>query len=108
MKKFIAILTGVVLVFAFVLTAKAEINAVTPSTNDINRTNGWAHVNQISKGVGTTDLQFVSTRSFYSCFEYRTDGDTTQKTSDTNYNTLVTDGLYPYFCQNNNSSTHTI
>lgn len=83
--------------------AYAEVNAVTPSTNDINRTNGQAHVDQLSQAVGSTDLQFISTRTFYSCFEYRTDGDTNQKTSDTNYNTNITDGLYPYFCQNNNS-----
>jgi len=106
--KLISFLFGLVLVFGFVGVVYAEVNAVTPSTNDINRTNGWAHVNQLSKGVGTTDLQFVSTRGFYSCFEYRTDGDVTQKTGDTNYNSLVTDGLYPYYCQNNNSSTHTI
>lgn len=81
---------------------------MTPSTNDINRTNGWAHVDQLSQDPGTTDLQFISTRAFYSCFEYRTDGDTSQKISETNFNTLVTDGLYPYYCQNNNSSTHAI
>ena len=86
----------------------AVVDAVTPSTNDINRDNGWAHVDQISQDVGSTELQFISTRSFYSCFEYRSDGDTSQKISDTNYNANVTDGLYPYFCQNNNSSTHVI
>src|SRR5699024_102807 len=34
----------------------AEVNAVTPSTNDINRTNGWAHVDQVAVGIGTTTL----------------------------------------------------
>ena len=57
-------------------SAFAEVNSVTPSTNDTNITNGWAHVNQIDVGVGTTELEFVTTRDFYSCFEYRTDGDT--------------------------------
>jgi hypothetical protein len=109
MKKYIFM--GGVLLFAFALSANftfAVVNAITPSTNDINRTNGWAHVDQLSQGVGATDLKFISTRSFYSCFEYRTDGDTSQKTSDTNYNADITDGLYPYYCQNNNNSTHTI
>lgn len=104
-------LLGVALMFGLVGAAGAAVNAVTPSTNDINRTNGWAHVDQLSQGIGTTDLQFISTRNFYSCFEYRTDGDTTQIISENggvNYNTNVTDGLYPYFCQKNNSSTHTI
>jgi hypothetical protein len=86
----------------------AEVNAVTPSTNDINQTNGWAHVNQLSMGVGTTDLEFISTRGFASCFEYRTDGDVSQKIDDTNHNNDITDGLYPYYCQNNNFSTHAI
>ena len=56
-------------------------------------------------------LNFVSTRAFYSCFEYRTDGDTTQILTENggeNYNTLVTDGLYPYICENNSSRTKTI
>jgi hypothetical protein len=91
--------------------AFAAQNAVTPSTNDINRTNSWAHVDQLSMGPGTTDLQFISTRAFYSCFEYRTDGDTSQRIAangGNNYNTLVTDGLYPYYCQSNSSSIHTI
>lgn len=83
-------------------------NAYTPpSTNDINRTNGWAHVDLVSAGVGEVTLNFISARAFYSCFEYRTDGDTSQASGD-NYNTDITDGLYPYYCQNNNSRTQTI
>jgi hypothetical protein len=49
-----------------------------PSTNDQNRTSGWAHVDQISVGVGYVELEFVWPRAFYSCFEIRTDGDTSQ------------------------------
>ena len=49
-----------------------------PSTNDENRVNGWAHVNQIRVGIGEVELEFVQPRAFYSCFEYRTDGDTSQ------------------------------
>jgi hypothetical protein len=105
---FALVVLGAVLMLGVVGVAGAEQNAVTPSTNDINRTNGWAHVDQLVKGKGTTDLQFISTRAFYSCFEYRTDGDTSQKISDTNYNPFVTDGLYPYTCRNNNSVTLTI
>ena len=109
MKKLISIVFIGFLAFGlFAGSVLAVVDAVTPSTNDINRDNGWAHVDQISQDVGSTELQFISTRSFYSCFEYRSDGDTSQKISDTNYNANVTDGLYPYFCQNNNSSTHVI
>lgn len=86
----------------------AEVNAITPSTNVINQTKGWAHVDVVATGVGNVTVDFVSTRTFYSCFEYRSDGDTTQKKSNTNPNTGVTDGLYPYFCMSNNSRTETL
>jgi len=92
--------------FASQLYVFAVVNP-TPSTNDANRTNSWAHVDQISQGVGTTDLKFISTRPFASCFEYRTDGDTSQMTNPTNYNSLILDGLYPYHCKNNSDQTYT-
>jgi len=69
---------------------------------------GWAHVNVLEVGVGYITLEFVSTRRFWSCFEYRTDGDTSQKIGDDNYNPGITDGLYPYVCQNNDTSTKTL
>lgn len=81
---------------------------VFPSTNAQNITNGWANVTQQSVAGGSTTLKFSSTRSFASCFEYRTDGDVTQKTSPNNFNTEITDGLYPYVCVNNSSQTRTI
>lgn len=86
----------------------AEVNSVTPSTNEINKTNGWAHVDVLNTGVGNVTVNFVSTRGFYSCFEYRSDGNTTQKIGDANYNSGVTDGLYPYFCVNNSTLTKTL
>lgn len=110
-KLLISLLVGIIALGVSAGVVLAAVNAVTPSTNDINRTNGWAHVDQLTEVVGTTDLQFISTRSFYSCFEYRTDGDTSQILSEhggVNYNTLVTDGLYPYVCENNSSETLTI
>lgn len=88
--------------------ALADVNAVTPSTNDINRDMGWAHVDQVAVGPGFVTLQFISTRNFYSCFEYRTDGDTSQMTDPTNPNDYITDGLYPYECEYNSSDTLTI
>ncbi len=106
MKKITIILMIVALAFVFVGVASAEVNAVTPSTNDANRSLGWAHVDEISSDYGEVIFQFISTRSFYSCFEYRTDGDTSQA-SGVNYNPDVTDGLYPFYCENNSSSTHT-
>ena len=105
-KKLIFLTMVLAITLGAMSAAFAAVNTVTPSTNDINRTNGWAHVDQVSDG--SRDFTFISTRNFYSCFEYRTDGDTSQKISDTNFNTFITDGLYPYYCQNNNTSTHTI
>lgn len=92
-------------------TAAAAVNSVTPSTNDINRTLGWAHVDANLDVPGEATLTFISTRSFYSCFEVRTDGDTSQVLAENggaNYNPLVTDGLYPYWCQNNSTETVTV
>lgn len=107
MKKILTtLLIASILLFSFGMIS-AEVNAVTPSTNDLNRDNGWAHVDETNVGIGEVTLNFVSQRAFYSCFEYRTDGDTSQKTSDSNYNPGVTDGLYPYYCQNNNERTVT-
>jgi len=97
MKKLLLSFTGLLLVFGFVSVVNAEVNADTPSTNDENRTNGWAHVNQLTQDVGETELEFVSTRNFYSCFEYRTDGDTSQATGNPNYNPVFPE-LYPYVC----------
>jgi hypothetical protein len=81
--------------------ALAVVNSVFPSTNDANRLLGWAHVNQVSVADGTTTLRFISTRGFASCFEYRTDGDTSQRLGPSNWNPAVTDGLYPFRCVNN-------
>ncbi len=44
---------------------------------------------------------------FASCFEYRSDGDTSQKVGDTNYNPGITDGLYRFTCVNNSTETET-
>jgi len=91
--------------------AFAEVNEVTPSTNDHNRDLGWAHVDQVAVGIGYVDLEFISTEDFYSCFEWRTDGDTNQVITENggvNYNTDITDGLYPYWCVNNSTHAETI
>jgi len=98
------------LIFVFVFTfgvniSLADVNAVTPSTNEINQTNGWAHFNVLDVEVGHVDLELVNPRSLWSCFEYRTDGDTTQKTSDINPNSDIVDGRYPSKCLNNNTSS---
>ena len=87
--------------FALALASASSAFAQTPSTNDENRALGWAHVNQLEVGIGYVTLEFVSPRGFWSCFEYRSDGDTSQSTGN-NPNTLITDGFYPYFCLNNN------
>lgn len=104
MKKLI---TVIAVLFVMSTPAFADVNAITPSTNDINRDNGWAHVNQINKGVGTTDLQFVSTRAFWSCFEYRVD-DEPNTVAGANPNIDITDGRWTQVCVNNSTQTKTI
>lgn len=76
----------------------AEINAVTPSTNDTNKTNGWAHFNEVDLQVGEVSVDFINPRSFASCFEYRIDGEPPTETA--NYNPDVTDGLWEFQCVN--------
>lgn len=88
-------------------TAGAVQNSITPSTNDLNRTNGWAHVNEVGGGPGYIDLEFVSTRGFLSCFEYRSDGAPTTDPRD-NFNPAITDGLWPFVCVNNSTENRTL
>ena len=98
---------GAVLILGLMAAPVLASHFTFPSTNDENRDAGWAHVNQLSVGIGETELAFVSTRGFLSCFEYRTDGDVTQATSDTNYNPNA-HGLYPFRCVNNSTTTVTL
>jgi hypothetical protein len=90
------------------LAIPALASSHAPSTNDANRTNGWAHVNEVDVGLGEITLEFVSTRSFASCFEFRSDGDTSQKIGEDNYNAEVDDGLYPFVCVNNSTDIRTL
>ena len=108
MKKISVFMIALLMMVVITSAVSAAVNAVTPSTNAINKTNGWAHVDEVSKGVGNVTLNFVSTRGFASCFEYRSDGDVTQKIGNTNYNTSVTDGLYPFVCVNNTTKSLTL
>lgn len=112
----VRLIATLIAVFAFVVQPYSGVlshvasagSPVFPSTNAQNITNSWANVTQDSAANGSVTLKFSSTRSFASCFEYRADGDTSQKTSSTHYNTEITDGLYPYVCVNNSSQTKTI
>jgi hypothetical protein len=101
MKRLLAFALSLGLVIGAAVPVAAEVNAVTPSTNAENQTKGWAHFLPVNVGIGEVIVDFVSTRSFASCFEYRSDGDTSQKIAEDNYNTAITDGLYPFTCVNN-------
>jgi type V secretory pathway adhesin AidA len=106
-RRIAALIISLVAFAALAVPAFAAVNDITPSTNDINRTNGWAHVNQVDERFGETDLELVSTREFLSCFEYRSDGDTSQSTGQ-NPNPAVTDGFYPYLCISNTTAALTV
>lgn len=79
---------------------------VMPSSNAENEELGWAHVTIADGGVqvGAVRLEFVSTRTFASCFEYRADEEATTDPRD-NFNTDVLDGLWPFVCQNDDTQT---
>lgn len=82
-----------------------------PSTNEDNETNGHGYVEFISATPSDITLDFVNPDSYVMCFEYRTDGDTGEILTENggeNYNTAVLDGLYPYYCLNDETETHTI
>lgn len=97
---------AITLLFSTMSMAFADVNDVTPSTNDENRTKGWAHFNVIDTRVGEVDIDFVSTRNFSSCFEYRSDGEGPD--SPDNFNTDIEDGLWPFVCVNNSTETLTL
>jgi hypothetical protein len=107
MRKGIFALLGVVLMLGLAGAASADINSVTPSTNAFNQANGYAWVS-VTPGFREATLTFHTSKSWYSCFEYRTDGDTSQVLSGANYNTSITDGLYPYTCVNGGSSINEV
>ena len=88
--------------------ALAVVNSVFPSTNDANRALGSAHVDQVSVGDGAMTLSFVNPRGFASCFEIRSDGDTSQRIVPTHFNRAVTDGLYPFVCLNGATRLQTV
>ncbi len=98
---------AITLLFSTMSVAFADVNDVTPSTNDENRTEGWAHFNVTDTRVGKVDIEFVSTRNFASCFEYRSDGEDTTDPRD-NFNSDIEDGLWPFVCVNNETVTKTL
>ena len=115
LSKVIAVIAVAIVFAAAVATASgAAVNSVTPSTNDINRTNGWAHVDVLQVTTGHPNaitVRFTSTRSLTSCFEYRTNSGRSQVLTENggqNYNSAVTDGLYSYVCVKNSTQDVTI
>jgi hypothetical protein len=107
MRKTLTIMT-LVMALALTTMAGAFADGHLPSTNDDNRTKEWAHFNVLDTRVGEVDVEFVSTRDFFSCFEYRSDGDTDSKIDDDNFNPAVDDGLYPFTCVKNETTPMTL
>ncbi len=90
------------------LSQKANATGAFSSTNAQNVLNNWANVTQTAATDSSVTLKFTNPRGFASCFEYRSDGDTSQATSPNNYNPAATDGLYPFYCLNNSTRTQEI
>ena len=93
--------------FGVIATPAIASHFVFPSTNDQNRTAGWAHVDVVDVGIGEITLDFISTRAFASCFEMRSDGDTSEAIDTVNFNPDAHD-LYPFLCVNNQTTRVTI
>lgn len=87
-------------------TAEHDPEEAFPSTNEANQESGWAHVNLVSQDIGEVTLEFVSERSFASCFEYRTDGDTSEIIGGP-VPGADTHETYPNHCENDSSSQMT-
>jgi hypothetical protein len=86
-----------------------------PSTNEWNRDGEnpirsgiGPHVNLISADFDKITLEFVMPYSYWACFEYRSDGDTSQAIDDNHYNPNLDDNLYKYVCLNNETIEKTI
>ncbi len=75
-----------------------------PSTNEQNRTAEHGYVDLVSRTTKDVTLKFVNPDPYVMCFEYRSDGDTSQS-SGTNYNPAVHDGVYPHVCLTNDEAT---
>jgi hypothetical protein len=101
-KSTISVAMAFFLAMAMMGTAFASSHA--PSTNDENRDNGWAHFNVLDVRIGEVDVEFVSTRSFASCFEWTPDG---ERNDAPNFNPDF-EGLYSYVCVNNNTLERTL
>ena len=105
MKKLLTLVATAGLAFTAAAPALAEVNEVTPSTNEINQEKGWAHFVVEDVRIGEADITFVQPRSFAACFEVRIDGE--DPTSADNFNPAIDDGLWPYFCVAGGSRSET-
>ena len=104
-RKIVSLLVFLTLVFT-IFAIVPNVSAYDfPSTNEWNK-NGTnpirpgvigPHVNLVEAGVGYVILEFNMPESYVACFEYRTNGDTSQASGD-NYNPDIDDGLYPFYC----------
>ena len=97
MRRLLTVLAVTLLSIVGIGSASAVQNEVTPSTNEINTANGWAHFSAVA-AVGQAEVTFVQPRAHFACFEVRIDG--AAPIDPTNFNPDVTDGLWPYYCLN--------
>jgi hypothetical protein len=104
MRRLISVVAVTLLSFTVMGSAHAVQNEVTPSTNEINTANGWAHFTADSS-VGQAEVTFVQPRAFVACFEVRIDG--APATSPDNWNPAVTDGLWDYYCVTDSTQVET-
>lgn len=103
MRRLTVLLSTLLLLAAFAAPALAYDF---PSTNAENCAEDNACVTVVDTAPGEVTLQFDNPDAYFVCFEFRTDGDTSQATGDPNFNPEVED-LYPFLCTNNETVVQT-
>ena len=94
----ILIMTLCVVALGAMGIASADVNDVTPSTNDLNRASGEkAYFDVVEVGGGYAEFELINPTTYANCFEFRSDG-SAPPTNDPNYNLDILDGLYPFVC----------
>jgi hypothetical protein len=88
-------LAGLTMLVAPAFSAAAVEPYMFPSTNDINKAEGWPHVNLVSTGPGTVTLEFVNETNSLAFFEYRIDGLTVGTDA---HPVVVGDVIHPGIC----------
>ncbi len=85
-----------------------------PSTNELNKNNenplrygqDAPHVNLVEADIGQVTLEFIMPYTYLACFEYRSDGESSQYGDIYPHPVVTDDFYYYYFCMNSSNSPY--